>query len=428
MVTARALLLALLVCGFAHAQTPAPSTASSSANADVDAILKKSAKVINNPKAVVGEGWQEHADALVKEQTKSNGATLQQLQTGAGHTVQNALSDAAKTYHLPGLVKTQSKPAIHYRLFVSQSLGQGGLTQAMQMASAHPDMVLSFRGMKPGQTLRDLFDTLQPLLKAVAPPGSDTRVPAVEVNPPAFSEAGVTDAPTLEKLDDDGNRVAIVRGVIDPAWLDTQVADKNSGDLGTRGQVFPIVEEDMLVKLQQAAKNFNYTKWAQKAGKTYWKHVPFIDLPHALQARQRTLDPTVEVQQDIRLPDGKYLAHKGDLINPLKQGVGFHQTVVVFDGTDKAQVEFVAKFVKAHASQKLTLITTGIDRTTGWDGFGALQATVGRAVYLLNDMFQNTFHIEHTPSLVGADDHQFIVTEIPVDQGGGNAQAHAAPR
>jgi conjugal transfer pilus assembly protein TraW len=434
MVIARAIFLAALLCGAAHAQqasapAPAPATTTPAEAASVQAILKRSADAVNNPQNVAGSGWQEHADALVKQQMATHGDELKAVQEKGKNIVRQSLDDAAKTYNLPSPVKTEEgKPSLRYRLYVSQSLGDAGLKAVMQMASAHPDMVVSFRGMKPGQTLRAMFDYLESILKTIVQQGDPA--PAMEVNPPAFSAGGVDEAPTLEELDKDGHRIAVVRGVIDPEWLSTQVAAHRTGDLGKQGEVYPILEEDMLVKLQTAARNFDYKKWAAKAGKTFWKRARFIDLPHAVQARQRTIDPTVEVQQDIRLPDGKYLAHKGDLINPLKNGVGFHQTVVVFDGTDPAQVAFVAKYVQAHAASKLTLITTGIDRDSGWDGFGALQTSVGRAVYLLNDMFQNTFHIEHTPSLVGANDSQFIVTEIPVDQaaGGSDAQAHAAPR
>jgi len=143
-----------------------------------------------------------------------------------------------------------------------------------------------------------------------------------------------------------------------------------------------------------------------------------VELPPATQARQRSVDPTIEVKDDIVTPDGQYIAHKGDRFNPLTDGPGFHQTVLVFDGSDAKQVEFVTNFVKANADKKVTLITTGIDRHEGWEGFNQLQNKAGRAVYLLNSVFQDTFHIEHVPSIVSAKDATFIVTEVPVHQGG----------
>lgn len=434
MVIVRAALASLLLCAVAHGQStatpttpPASQVAAPAANTDVDSILKRSANAVEHAQDVAGSGWQEHADALVKDHLEKNGKTFTQLQGQGQDVMRRALNDAAKKYDLPSIGK-QAKPDawIRYRVYASQSMGDAGLREVFEIAAAHPDMVISFRGMKPGQTLLQLSQSIAAILHKVDPDGK--QVPAIEINPKAFSQANVTDAPTLEDMDKEGRRLAVVQGVTDPDWIKGQLADGRKGDLGTRGQVYPVVEEDMLAKIETAAKNFDYQGWADKAGKTYWKHAKFDELPPATQARQRLIDPTVEVKADIVTPDGKYIAHKGDRFNPLKDGPGFHQIVVVFDGTDPKQVAFVEKFVRANAQQKLTLITTGIDRDSGWDGFEALQTSVGRAVYLLNDLFQNTFHIEHVPSVVTANDVAFVVTEVPVDQGGGNAQAHATAR
>jgi len=423
MVMFRALLLSVFACASVYAQSPAPAeppastTAAPTADSSVDAILKRSAEAVQHPEQVAGSGWQEHADAVTKQQIEQNADVLKSMQQNQQNIVRNAINDTARQYNLPGLATTDKKSeSVHYRIFASQSLGENGLREIFEVAALHPDLVVSFRGMKPGQTLRDMSELLGKLLHKVAPDGA--QLPAIEINPPAFADGNVTEAPTLEKLDKGGHALAVVRGVTDPDWIDKQVAGKKTGDLGKRGEVFPVVEEDMLAKLQQAAKSFDYHAWADKAGQAYWDHVPFVDLPPATQARQRSVDPTIEVKDDIVTPDGQYIAHKGDRFNPLTDGPGFHQTVLVFDGSDAKQVEFVAKFVKANADKKVTLITTGIDRHEGWEGFNQLQNKAGRAVYLLNSVFQDTFHIEHVPSIVSAKDATFIVTEVPVHQGG----------
>jgi len=405
---------------------PAPVAAPTS-DSSVDAILKRSAEAVDHPADVAGGGWQEHADALVKQQVEQNGAAFKDIQKGGSDVLRKALNDAAKEYNLPSLgVKDDKKAAVHYRVYASQSMGDEGLRQVVTMASQHPDMVIAFRGTKPGQTLREMSEFLSKVLHAVSPEGQNLA--AIEVNPPAFTIGQVAEVPTLETLDKDGNRIAVVRGVTDPDWLDRQVKADKKGDLGKRGEVFPVVEEDMLAKLQQAAKDFNYHAWADKAGKSYWQKALLIDIPNATTARQRTIDPTIEVKEDIVMPDGQFIAHKGERYNPLTT-VGFHQIVVVFNSTDPAQVEFAAKFVAAHADKKVTLITTQVDREQGWDGFTATQAKIGRAVYLLNDLFQQTYHIEHVPSLVTATDVAFVVTEVPVHQGGaGNVAVNAAAR
>jgi len=416
MVMQRLFAIALSIISLtAQAQTQAPTAGTPSPS--VNEILSISAHAKDHPEEVAGSGWQQDAEAKLKAQLEEHGEEIKAIADDGQAVVKQALAKASKEYGIPALgdkAKTETSKA-KYRMYVSQSMGVEGLKQAMLIGAAHKDLVICFRGMKPGQTLRAMFDELSKIMRSIAPNEGDA-LPQMEVNPPVFSDAKVAEAPTLEKLDDDGHRVAWVRGIIDPAWLDGQVADQKRGDLGARGETYPVVEEDMLEKMQHAAKTFDYDAWAKKAQDQYWKSQPFVSLPTATTARERLIDPTVEVKDDILTPDGKYIAHKGDRFNPLET-LGFHQTVVIFNGTDPNQVDFVKSFVAEHAESKLTLVTTEVDREQGWDGFGLLQQKIGRAVYLMNDLLENTFQIEHVPSLVTARELAFVVTEVPVHHG-----------
>ena len=421
MVIARTLAgFALLSVALVHAQSAPPSVpelpapdAAGPADPSMDEILNRSAKSHDDPESVAGKGWQEHAEQLVKEQTAQHGEEIKAIADGGQSIMKQAIDKAAKDYGLPTLGATDKakQPAPRYRLYVSQSMGDEGLKQAMLVAIQQKDLVISMRGMKPGQTLRQMYEYLGKILRVVSPPGEP--MPLMEVNPPVFSNAKATDAPTLEKIDDEGHRLAWVRGVIEPSWIDGQVASKNTGDLGARGTTYPVVEEDMLEKIQNAAKNFDFTAWGQRAQSQFWAGKKFMELPKATIARERTIDPTVEVKKDIVTPDGQVIAHQGERYNPM-EGVGFHQTLLIFNATDQDQVDFAVAYAKAHAESKVTMIATEMDREKGWDGFADVQNKIGRAVYLMNQLIEDTFHIEHVPSLVTARDLAFVVTEVPV--------------
>jgi len=70
----------LLSVALVHAQSAPPSVpelpapgAAGPVDPSMDEILKRSAKSHDDPESVAGQGWQEHADQLIKEQTAQHG-------------------------------------------------------------------------------------------------------------------------------------------------------------------------------------------------------------------------------------------------------------------------------------------------------------------------------------------------------------------
>jgi len=413
-------LLAAVMCAPAGAQTSPASAAS--VNAADTAALQRAADAIDRPEAYAGAGWQQSADAAIKAQQKVNGSTLKAIVDSSPADLRKVLAEAARTMNLPSPVQTPTKPfgaqrkeTRTYRLYVSQAMGEGGLREAMAYASGRADTVLVLRGPLEGQTVSQLQRLLAGYVKDAAV--NQEPIPNVEVDPTVFTDHHVTSVPTLEKLDASGNVVASVRGVLDPAWIDRKIADGAKGDLGAHGQTYPVTEIDLLEAFQQKAREFDWEKWKTKAAEDYWKKAPFTELPLATTARVRQIDPTVVVPKDIVTPDGKVIARAGETFNPL-ESVGFHQTLVIYDATDPLQVAFARKVLAEARGAKVKLITTAVDREKGADGYIDMEIAMKHPVYMLNSAVRDAFHLERVPSTVTATTNRFVVTEVPVHQGG----------
>lgn len=115
-----------------------------------------------------------------------------------------------------------------------------------------------------------------------------------------------------------------------------------SADLGTCGKVFPIKEDDLLVYLKEqiTEKGIEKLKEFQEESISKVKQPKAVSgLNEALEYREFTFDPSFVVMKDIEDHQGKIIAAKGTVINPLKQ-VDLGQELLFFNGDDKNHVAF----------------------------------------------------------------------------------------
>ena len=399
-------------------------------------MAKGSADIISHPEKVVGTQWLSDADARQATAERENAATLRTMTNRTPTAMQEQLDKAAQTLGMEsptgdGLAAKMKAEAaakrrpVHYRLFVSQSMGDEAVRMAMLLGKGHDDMQIVFRGMKPGQTIGQLSRYLMSLHKKA--PKMGERLPSIVIDPVYFTQEKVSAVPVLEELDDQGKVVARVAGVADPSWIDGQVQDGHTGDLGTMGPVLPVSELDMMKVMQAKAKAFDVERWKKHAVDSYWQKVPFTDLPLATEQKTYTVDPTVVVTQDVVLPNGTVLAHKGDTFNPLKE-IGFHQKLLIFDETDPVQVDYAEAFLKANPDITVMLITTKVDRQGSWKGYRDTENKMRHAIYMLNQTIVNTWKLQAVPSVVTANSSVFVINEVPVHQGGSNVADYASPR
>ena len=130
-------------------------------------------------------------------------------------------------------------------------------------------------------------------------------------------------------------------------------------DFGTFGDTYPLIEinfiEAIQKKMQAMVDNGEWETYKQKYIKETmdgFKRPKGTELPHATVSRTRFVDPSVILEMDIQLPDGRYLARKGDYINPLKQ-MGISHPMAFIDGDDSKQVEWA---IQMRAKEPKTFI------------------------------------------------------------------------
>lgn len=181
-------------------------------------------------------------------------------------------------------------------------------------------------------------------------------------------------------------------------------------DLGTRGETFPIVEKNMIEAMQERVKELvDSGEWDvyQKKFTTETidkiKAPRGIELPHVTTELVRMVDPSVMLNIDIQLPDGKYVARQGDMINPLKQ-MNLNHDIAFIDGRDEKQINWAIEQRKKNP-KTLVLLVTG-----NW-----YELSVKHKMKFWFDQtgeFVNRMDIQRTPSLVSQNKLSLKVHEI----------------
>lgn len=326
-------------------------------------------------------------------------------------------------------------------IFISFGMSEETIKQLYQINAGNERTALVLRGLIKGDI--EIPQTIRRIQKVA----SDLKLktpPTVLINPVWFKEYNVTSVPTIVVLKgktpkksgdietgktiSGPKQIARVQGLIDPQTVYQEIYNGKSGDLGIQGPVEEIAERDLIEEMQERASKIDWEKKKQLAYKRAWKNIPITQLEPATEDRVRVIDPTVTVKEDIIVdnPHAKgeklVLAKKGDKINPLQLRV-FNRILIVFDPTNKNELEYVRKnyrrWVEERASAPYTvvkLLITSIDRDRGWEEIGKLSDAFNEPIYTLMPEIKSTFVLEKTPCIVYAEGTNFIVEEFNVNK------------
>lgn len=302
-------------------------------------------------------------------------------------------------------------------VFASLSLGEQGLKEVLASASGREDTVVVFRGIPEGETLAVAVTRLQKLAAQHDP------APNIIINPDLFRSYKVNVVPTIIAINEADTPVAgepaepkaRVLGLSDPDWLDKAVARGENGDQGVKGPVEPILEQDMIEMAKERAARIDWEQQKENAIANYWRNQNFTKLDRAPKKRLRIFDPSVQITQDIQTPDGTYIARKGDIINPLDIRA-FTQAVVVFDPTDKQQIELVLAALPGLKARPeigfISFIVTQLDKGDGWESYTQITDLLDEPVTLLTPDVAGRFELEYVPSVITSGGKVFHITEL----------------
>lgn len=302
------------------------------------------------------------------------------------------------------LTNSSSKPLT--LLFVSFSLGDVALKGIFEEASGRDDVLLVFRGPKPGQKLPALMADLKRLLKGIDP------LPNIVIDPTRFQRWSVASVPDIV-VEQDSKSQLHVRGVSGLSWLDQQIKAGKQGDLGTMGDVAEIAEIDLLEEIKHRLAAIDWKQKQRQAIARFWEQQKFEVLPATWEDRDRTVDLTITAPRDLAAPNGQLIIRAGQTVNPLDK-MPFGLCLKVFDATVPAQVELIQHQSCQDKQARTMYLATSLPRKSGWDSLQRLETALQAPVYLLTPDVRSRFQLQQVPAIVEQAGNHLVVRERKV--------------
>jgi conjugal transfer pilus assembly protein TraW len=297
-------------------------------------------------------------------------------------------------------------------LFVSFSLGESALKGVFEEAAGRDDILLVFRGPKPGQKLPALMADLKRLLNGIEP------LPNIVIDPTRFQRWSVSSVPDIV-VEQDGKTRLHVRGVSSLSWLDEQLKAGKQGELGTLGDVGEITEIDLLEEIKRRMAAIDWKHKQQQAIARFWEQQKFENLPAAQADRDRIIDLTITTPRDLTAPNGQLIIRAGQTVNPLDK-LPFGLCLKVFDATEPAQVELIRHQSCQDKRSRVMYLATQLLRQDGWGSLKELETTLKAPVYLLTPDVRSRFQLQQVPAIVEQSGNRLLVHErkLPVSTTG----------
>jgi conjugal transfer pilus assembly protein TraW len=288
-------------------------------------------------------------------------------------------------------------------MFVSFSLGESALKGIFQEASGQDDVLLVFRGPKPGQKLPGFFADLKALLKDIDP------LPNIVIDPTRFQKWKVTTVPEIV-VEAQGRALVRVKGVTSLDWVKSRQNAGRQGDLGRFGEVYDIAEIDLLEAIKSRLATLDGPRLKQQAIARFWQKRPFEVLPASREDRDRTIDLTVTAPRDLIAPNGNLIIRAGHTINPLDQ-MAFGLCLIVFDATQPTQLDAVKQLSCRDKNARVLYLATQLSRQDGWEGLKNLETMLNAPVYLLTPDVRQRFQLQQVPAMVEQAGNRIVVRE-----------------
>jgi len=180
-------------------------------------------------------------------------------------------------------------------------------------------------------------------------------------------------------------------------------------ELEPAGAVYPVVEPDVRIEMEQKAAQ----KWEQQKAEfrekihTY-QPANLQRLPRADQDRSFAVDMTYTLDRDLTDKNGKVLYPKGYRFNPLDY-MNFTIGLVVIDGAKPAQVKWF-KESPYFSNHKMKLLLSG-------GSAQSLSSELNRAVFYLDKNIADRFQLAAVPCAVVQRNMHIQVTEFLLQEG-----------
>lgn len=313
---------------------------------------------------------------------------------------------------VPEMDRSERYDGISVYVFISSSLGESQIEEAITSLAEDDRIAFVFRGVDVDKSIASGIAKIQRLATKYNP------VPRIIIDPTLYRRYDITKVPTIVVADPKSrNSIVTVKGLVALRWLEEKVQQGNRGDLGVRGPVEEIAEPDLIEVMKKKWASLDHDAMKEKAKNRFWLNKEFPKIPAAQKDAVRLVDPTVVVTDDIKDSKGNIISKKGTVINPLDI-LPFNQSVIVFNSTDALQVK---QAIQLYAEQtkkfdKVTLISSEFPKVEGWESYRKITDTFQAPVYMLTKDFKERFDLRVIPAVITANGRKFQVAEYRVSE------------
>lgn len=290
-------------------------------------------------------------------------------------------------------------------IFVSWSMGATALKDILLSFDGLPGVGIVFRGIPEGMSMGDAVTRMHLLTQETQ------STVSVLLDPLAFQRHSVSSVPTVALEATDDALIAKAAGSSSVSYIEGAVKEGKRGDLGTIGPTQEIIEPDLMEVAKQRIAELDTVAMKKRAIARFWDNHKGHPLPPVTESATRLVDASVIVPDDILDSQGR-VVQKAGRINPLDM-MPFDQKLVVIDPTQAWQVALAKReYADNGANLTVTVMATQIPTASGWELFNSVQDSLDAPLYLLPPDMAERFQILRAPSVVTADDKNFVVREI----------------
>lgn len=180
-------------------------------------------------------------------------------------------------------------------------------------------------------------------------------------------------------------------------------------DFGVLGEIYPIVETDLLLAIEQRLRHMEATgqfaalneQMKTKAVARVRRPAPVAGLSPASAIRTWVHDPAVAVENDIKDTKGNLIALAGQRVNPMSF-VRLTQDLVFVDGDNRAEIEWAVR--NWPTSKAKIIFVSG-------SPFDEMKPYQRRFFFDQGGQLIGKFGIRHTPATVTSEGDMLRVTE-----------------
>lgn len=292
-------------------------------------------------------------------------------------------------------------------IFASFSMPDYVLTDLIKTASENNARVV-FRGLKDG--VENIIQ-MQVLLHGYIAKAKLKNQPLVTLDPESFTQYSVKEVPTMVFRKD--GKTYKISGSINIKYFMKQIEENpEETSFPVMAQTFPIKEKSIIQEMEERSNKYDWEAAKKNALKSAWQNQWMASLPVSDENKIWYIDPTIQVNEDIKDNQGNILAAAGQRGNPLAQ-LPQKLTMIIFDPMNSEQLTWAKiQFLHRFGEGKVMPIFTRIKREDGWKHLEELRGQFYGQMYKINPEIINRFMIKATPSIISVENTYFKVQQF----------------